>query len=113
MIPYVLACIFFGMTVSCLIRYRENVMLLMVFVSLPLIFLSGVSWPQASIPGFWQGISWLFPSTFGIRAYVRVNTMGATLGQVLPELRFLWIQAAVYFSVTCLVYGHQLKISRR
>lgn len=113
MIPYVLACIFFGMTVSCLVRYRENVMLLMVFVSVPLLFLSGISWPQASIPGVWQGISWLFPSTFGIRAYVRVNTMGATLGQVLPELRFLWIQAAVYFSATCLVYGHQLRISRR
>lgn len=113
MIPYVLACIFFGMMVSCLIRYRENVMLLMVFVSVPLLFLSGVSWPQASIPGVWQGISWLFPSTFGIRAYIRVNTMGATLGQVLPELRFLWIQAAVYLSATCLVYGHQMRISRQ
>lgn len=113
MLPYVLACIFFGMTVSCMVRYRENVMLLMVFVSVPLLFLSGVSWPQASIPSFWQGISWLFPSTFGVRAYVRVNTMGATIGQVLPELRYLWIQAAFYFSLACLVYGHQLRISRR
>ena len=26
MLPYTLACIFFGMTVSCLVRYRENVM---------------------------------------------------------------------------------------
>lgn len=42
MIPYLLACVFFGMTVSCLVRYRENVMLLMVFVSLPLLFLTGV-----------------------------------------------------------------------
>ena len=35
MVPYVLACVFFGMTVSCLVRYRENVMLLVVFISLP------------------------------------------------------------------------------
>ena len=35
MIPYLLACVFFGMTVSCLVRYRENVMLLMVFISVP------------------------------------------------------------------------------
>ena len=76
MIPYVLACVFFGMTVSCLVRYRENVMLLVVFISLPLLFLTGVSWPQSAIPGYWQGISWLFPSTFGVRAYVRMNTMG-------------------------------------
>ena len=112
MLPYLLACIFFGMTVSCLVRYRENVMLLMVFVSVPLLFLSGVSWPQASIPGVWQGVSWLFPSTFGIRAYVRLNSMGASVGQVLPEIRFLWMQAVVYFAMACLVYGHQLRMSR-
>ena len=39
MVPYLLACVFFGMTVSCLVRYRENVMLIMVFVSVPLLFL--------------------------------------------------------------------------
>jgi len=112
MIPYILACIFFGMTVSCLVRYRENVMLLMVFVSVPLLFLTGVSWPQSNIPGAWQGVSWLFPSTFGARAYIRLNSMGATLNDVLPELRYLWIQAAAYFGVTCLVYGNQIRVSQ-
>ena len=108
MIPYLLACVFFGMAVSCLVRYRENVMLLMVFVSLPLLFMTGVSWPQSNIPAAWQGVSWLFPSTFGARAYIRLNSMGATVSDVLPELRYLWIQAAAYFGLTCLVYGHQL-----
>ena len=113
LIPYLLACVFFGMTVSCLVRYRENVMLLVVFVTIPLLFLSGVSWPQSSIPGYWQGVSWLFPSTFGIRAFVRINSMGGTLSDVLPELRCLWIQAAAYFGAACLVYGHQVRLSRR
>ena len=113
MIPYLLACVFFGLTVSCLVRYRENVMLLMVFVSLPLLFLSGVSWPQSNIPGVWQGVSWLFPSTFGVRAFVRMNTLGAVLGDVTLELRCLWIQAAAYFGLACLVYGHQLRVTRR
>ena len=113
MIPYVFACIFFGLTVSCLVRYRENVMLLVVFVSLPLLFLTGISWPQSAIPGYWQGISWLFPSTFGVRAYVRMNTMGGTLADVSSEVRCLWIQMAAYLGAACLVYGHQLRISRR
>ena len=43
LLPYTMASIFFGMTVSCLVRYRENVMLIMVFVSVPLLFLTGVS----------------------------------------------------------------------
>jgi ABC-2 type transport system permease protein len=113
MIPYLLACVFFGMTVSCLVRYRENVMLLVVFISVPLLFMTGVSWPQSSIPGVWQGVSWLFPSTFGVRAFARMNTMGGTLSDVLPEIRYLWIHAAAYFGTACLVYGHQLRVSRR
>ena len=112
MVPYLLACVFFGLTVSCLVRYRENVILLMVFVSLPLLFLSGVSWPQTSIPGYLQGVSWLFPSTFGVRAYVRMNSMGATVSDVASEIYCLWIQAAAYLGAACLVYGHQLRTSR-
>lgn len=50
LIPYLLACIFFGMFVSCIVRYRENVILLIVFTSVPLLFLTGVSWPQSAIP---------------------------------------------------------------
>ena len=113
MIPYLLACIFFGLTVSCLVRYRENVMLIMVFVSVPLLFLTGVSWPQTEIPGFWQGVSCLFPSTFGARAYIRLNTMGGTLSDVLTEYRALWGQVAVYFIVACLVYQHQIILARQ
>lgn len=104
MLPYLLACIFFGITVSCLVRYRENVMLIMVFVSVPLLFLSGASWPQNDIPAFWQGVSCLFPSTFGARAYIRLNTMGGTLGDVMTEYHALWILAFVYFLLACLVY---------
>ena len=112
LVPYLLACVFFGMTVSCLVHYRENVILLMVFVSVPLLFMSGVSWPQSAIPGYWQGVSWLFPSTFGIRAYVRMNSMGATLGDVMFEVRCLWLQAAAYFGSACLVYGAQVRLTR-
>ena len=113
MLPYTLACIFFGITVSCLVRYRENVMLFMVFVSIPLLFLSGASWPQSAIPGFWQGISWLFPSPFGVRAYVRLNSMGGSIGDVLTEYQILWLHVLIYFVIACLVYRRQIDQARR
>jgi ABC-2 type transport system permease protein len=113
MIPYLLSCVFFGLTVSCLVHYRENVMLLVVFLSLPLLFMSGISWPQSAIPGYWQGISWLFPSTFGIRAYTRLNSMGGTLGDVVMEVRCLWAHVVFYFLWACLVYGTELRRARR
>lgn len=112
LVPYVLACIFFGLTLSCMIRYRENVMLLVVFSSVPLLFLSGVSWPQSNMPGVWQTTAWLFPSTFGVRAYVRAQSMGATLDDVLVEYRALWIQAIVYFFLACCVYANQIRRAR-
>ena len=105
--------IFFGMMVSCTVKYRENVMLLVVFVSIPLLFMTGVSWPQSNIPGYWQGVSWLFPSTFGVRAYIRLNSMGADISDVMPELRILWIQAFCYLALTICVYRFQFFEARR
>lgn len=112
-LPYLLACIFFSMTISALMRYRENVMLLVVFSSVPLLFMSGVSWPQSNIPSFWQGVSWLFPSTFGIRGYVRMNSMGATLEDISTEYHALWIQTVVYFVLAHEVYRFQIGKARK
>lgn len=112
MVPYLLASIFFGMALSCLVRYRENVMLLVVFTTVPLLFMTGLSWPESNIPGVWKGVAMLFPSTFGVRAYVRINTMGATLENIQPEYIALWIQTLVYFLVTCVVYQYQLNQTR-
>ena len=108
MVPYLLACIFFGMIISCMVRYRENVMLLIVFMSVPLLFLSGVSWPQSCMPGSWRAVACLFPSTFGVRGFIRLNTMGATLPDIREEYQMLWLQVTVYFFITCLVYRYQI-----
>lgn len=107
-VPFLLASIFFAMIISCAVRYRENVMLLVVFTSVPFLFLSGATWPQSSIAGAWQGIGWLIPSTFGIRGFIRLNSMGATLGDIRTEYQALWIQVAVYFFITCLMYRWQI-----
>ena len=111
--PYLLACIFFAMTCSIFIHHRESCMMIYVFTSVPLLFISGISWPGTAIPDFWKVVSWIFPSTFGINGFVRINSMGATLSDVLPEFRALWIHAGIYFITTCIVYRRQIQISHR
>ena len=113
MVPFLLSCIFFGMFLSCLVRYRENIMLLVVFTSVPMLFLVGASWPEHAIPGYWKSISWLIPSTFGVRGYLTISSMGGTLQDIEPEYRALWIQTAVYFFLTCIVYRYQIIRARR
>ena len=113
MLPYTLACIFFSMTLTGAIRHREDIMLMVVFTSIPFLFMSGVSWPQSAIPMFWQYAADLVPSTFGVRGFVRMNTMGARLEDVMPEYHALWIQTGVYFLITCIVYRWEIIKTRR
>lgn len=112
-VPYLLACIFFAMSASIAIRNRETCMLLFVFTSVPLLFISGISWPGAAIPPFWKYVSYIFPSTFGINGFVRINNMGAALSEVSFEYKALWIQSGVYFLTTCWVYRWQILKSRK
>lgn len=110
--PYVLACTFFAMTISAFVRNREMCILLIVFTSVPLMFISGVSWPASAIPAGWKAVSYLFPSTFGINGFVGINNMGAHLSDVRFDWYILWVQAAVYCFTTCMVYKAAITTSR-
>ena len=112
-VPYLLACIFFAMTLSGLVKRRETCILLFVFSSVPLLFISGVSWPGSALPKFWLYASYLFPSTFGINGFLKINNMGANLIDVRPEWAMLWGQAIIYFCVTVLIYRQSIIDSRK
>ena len=108
LVPYLLACIFFAMTLSSLIYRREDCILIFVFLSVPMLFLSGLSWPTSAMPPFWKLVSCLFPSTFGMNGYVRIASMGCTLNEIRTEYIALWIQAAIYFTTACLMYRRHI-----
>ena len=111
LLPYLFACIF--MTLSGFMTSRESPMLVFVFTSVILLFISGVSWPEAAIPPFWKVVGYLFPSTPGIQGFIRINTAGASLHEVAHEYRVLWIQAGVYFILSCIIYRYQIIRSRK
>ena len=98
---YVVDCIFFSFTWSTLITRRETVFVLFLSVSPILLFLTGFSWPETAIPEFWRVFSYLFPSTFGCRAFINLNTAGCTLQGIAPEIRILTIQTVVYYFLAC------------
>lgn len=111
-LPYLFASIFFAMTLSGFMTTREAPMLVFVFTSVILIFISGVSWPKEAIPPFWQAVGYLFPSTPGIQGFIRINTCGATLNEVVHEYHTLWIQAGIYFVLALIIYRFQIIRSR-
>lgn len=112
-LPFLFSSIFLAMSLSCLVSGRETPMMVFVFTSVPLLFLSGISWPQSAIPVFWKGVSYLFPSTFGIQGFVKINSMGASLTQIAFEYKALWVLTGVYFLLACLLYRYQIIKAKR
>ena len=96
-VPFLLAAIFFSMTVSLFVRNRETGMVTMVATTLIIFFISGVSWPQASMPEAWKWLSYCSPATWGVHGFLHINTMGCTLMDTAREYYALWILAGVYF----------------
>lgn len=99
--PYLLAVIFFSMTASILVKNRETGMVMFLFFSVVLVFLAGISWPATNFPKFWKYFAYIFPATFGVRGYIKINATAATLGQVSFEYWGLWIQTVFYFLTAC------------
>lgn len=112
-LPYLFASIFLSMTLSGFMTSRESPMLVFVFTSVILLFISGVSWPKEAIPPFWKAVGYLFPSTPGIQGFIRINTVGASLNEVAHEYHTLWIQAGIYFITACAIYRYQIIRSRK
>jgi len=95
-VPFLLSVVFLGLAASAFFRRRETAIQVLVFTSLPAVFLAGFSWPAESIPAWLRALSQLLPSTAGIEGFLRLNQMGATLGQVQPEWWTLWGLTAGY-----------------
>ena len=103
-IPFLLASIFFAICISFFVRDRESCFLLFVFVSVPLIFMSGISWPTSNMPAFWKVLAQFFPSTHGVNGFARINTAGALLQDVRIESISLWVLTGVYFMLSLFIY---------
>jgi ABC-2 type transport system permease protein len=108
MLPFLLSTIFFALAIATFLHKRENAMVLFLFSSVPLLFLSGVLWPIDAVPGFWKLIGWFLPSTHGIQGYVKINTMGAPLELVWKEYLNLWLLTGIYFIVAYIARIMQL-----
>ena len=96
-LPFLLAIIFMGITISVLFKRRESSIIFMVFLSPIVIFLSGLSWPSLSIPPVVYSLAHLFPATIMVPAYLRVRSVGVGIADVHTEYLQLIGLMAFYF----------------
>lgn len=93
---YVPAAILLALLVGSFFDKPERSTQALVWMSAPLFFLSGLSWPHSAMPPLLAAFAWMIPSTPGIQAMIKLNQMGARLDEVTPELAALAAQALVY-----------------
>ena len=107
---YMAACIALSIAVSTLFRYRENSLLLLLWTSIPLLMLSGVSYPREGMPEWLYQLGQIFPSSHGVTGFIRIRTMGASTQEVLAEIKALAILTVVYGGLACI--GTHIAIGR-
>jgi len=109
--PFILSSIFMGLSLSVIFKNRESSMMLYLFTSIPLLFLSGIIWPLANFSPLWLTVREIFPSSNAIIGYIKMNSLGASIFETRKEIMSLWIQTGVYFLTACITYGYQVNYS--
>lgn len=96
--PMLLASIFLGLMLQYFSRERESSLLIVVFTSPLVLFLTGLTWPRFAMNGFWYTISSFFPATWGVNAFIRMNGSGTQLYLQNYDVIALWLLALCYFA---------------
>ncbi len=90
MLPFLVSVTLLGIFINGFFRRRETSIQVLLFTSLPAIFLAGFAWPVEAIPSWLRILSFLLPTTAGIEGFLRVSEMGASLRNVSFEWGVLW-----------------------
>ena len=113
LIPYLFSITFLGMALGVMFRKRVHALLFMVFISPSVFFISGASWPAQALPTTLKILSYIFPSTPMINAFIRVRIMGSGLQSVNHEYHIILLQMLIFFLIAWLAYAIKLNNLRK
>ncbi len=86
---FVLALVPMGLFIGTLVKDRYGAFHALMFLSAPLLMISGYAMPSSALPQWLQGVADLFPSTPGLLAMQVLSQKSAALIDVRPELLHL------------------------
>lgn len=108
--PFLFAVILLGMTIGVFFNNRENAIPFYIFMSVPMLLMTGLPWPREAMPAMWEMISHIIPSTDAANGFARMMTMGSSMAEISMENYWLWILTGFYFLTTYFAYRWKLKI---
>lgn len=96
---YIIAVASLGLSLSHLFARREAPLMLLLWSSVPILLLAGVSYPKEAFPEWLYLIGRIFPSSSAVNAYISIGTAGATLIDVEEDVATLLALALVYSTI--------------
>lgn len=96
MLLYITASSAFAQVVSYLFKRREAPMLTLLWSSVPILLLAGVSYPKEAFPAWLYAVGRLFPSSSAVEGFISLNTMGVSLQNIKSEIAVLAFLAFLY-----------------
>lgn len=90
-LPFVLSSIWAGMIVSRFMTRLESPMIWLLPLSVPLLLMTGISWPHFAMADWLQPLTQLVPATVGSQTLLSKAFMGAD-----PGIGSIWAMAGVY-----------------
>lgn len=106
-LPFLLAVIAMSEFIAELLPSEEAVYLTMTFITLPLFYMAGFTWPPQAMPQWVQWLADAVPSTWAIRAVVEMNQMNLPLSAVADRILILFAMAAAYGLLGTLIYQYR------
>jgi ABC-2 type transport system permease protein len=88
--------ILLAQALGALFRRRESPIVWLLWLSVPFLLVSGASLPRQAFPEWLYIIGRAVPSSSAVEAWIAVQSRGASLRDVAPELTTLWLLVAIY-----------------
>ncbi|BDX37397.1 membrane protein [Tenuifilaceae bacterium CYCD] len=97
LLPFLLASMLLGMLLSTMFKSREQSLITLLFTSVPLLFLSGFSWPEEALPKGLNFLAQVFPVVPAIKGFIKINSMGTAFDAAISNWLHLWILVVIFF----------------
>jgi ABC-2 type transport system permease protein len=103
LILYIISTLSLAMLFSQLFHKRESPLMLLLWSSVPVLLLAGVSYPREAFPEWLFDIGRLLPSSSGVNGFIALASRGATLSEIREEVFTLVILTIIYITLTIFI----------
>jgi ABC-2 type transport system permease protein len=107
LVPFIASTTLLGLAIGELFRRPESATVALVLTSVPALFLSGISFPWENQAAWVRTIALALPTTFGIRGFIQIGEMGATLGEAWRSWGALWLQTLIFGLIAAYLMGRR------